>query len=454
MTERTLVAILAGREIGRIMQDRDGSLAFAYDRAWRSLAGAVPLSLSMPLSRPDHRHAVVDAFLWNLLPDDGQVIAAWSRAFHVSPLNAFGLLAHVGEDCAGAVQLARPERVAALQAEQQRDNAWIDDADVARRLRALRQDRGAWRLPGDHGQFSLAGAQRKTALLREGGRWGVPAGRTPTTHILKPPVPGFDGHVENEHLCMALARALGLPTAGTEVMRFEDETAIVVERFDRLVTATLAAEAAAAGDGVRAQSLAGLARTEPILRRHQEDLCQALGLHPRLKYQSDGGPSARHVATLLRAHSGKPDEDVATFLDALAFNWLIGGTDAHAKNFALLHDAGGKVRLAPLYDVGSALPYPSLDQHRLKLSMKVGGTYRLRDIGPRQWRKQAAELDLDPDATADRALALAAALPEQARIVCDGARKDGLSHPIVGRLEAALVERADWCRRVLQGKAA
>jgi serine/threonine-protein kinase HipA len=56
-----------------------------------------------------------------------------------------------------------------------------------------------------------------------------------------PPPTDFDGHVENEHLCLMLARALGLPTARSEIRQFEDVIAIVVERYDRVRIADLAA---------------------------------------------------------------------------------------------------------------------------------------------------------------------------------------------------------------------
>jgi serine/threonine-protein kinase HipA len=117
-----------------------------------------------------------------------------------------------------------------------------------------------------------------------------------------------------------------------------------------------AAEAAA-----RAAGVAALGKTQPVLRLHQEDMCQALGVRPHSKYQNDGGPSPERIADLLRDHSDKPQQDLDTFTDALLFNWLIGGSDGHAKNYSLLHGAGGHVRLAPLYDLASALPYPSLN---------------------------------------------------------------------------------------------
>src|SRR6185295_3454712 len=133
--------------------------------------------------------------------DNAHILDRWGRRFRVSPRNAFALLAHVGEECAGAVQFVRPERVKALRGRARKSVQWLDTADVAERLHALRVDQSAWRQPGDTGQFSLAGAQPKTALLLEKGRWGVPSGRTPTTHILKPPTGGFHGHAENERFC-------------------------------------------------------------------------------------------------------------------------------------------------------------------------------------------------------------------------------------------------------------
>jgi serine/threonine-protein kinase HipA len=422
---RELVALLDSRDVGRVRQDRRGRLTFTYDDRWRRAPDAYPLSLSLPLAASEHGAGPVQAFLWGLLPDNPHILDGWGRRFRVSPRNAFRLLAHVGEECAGAVQFARPERVTALLAGARKTVQWLDVANVADRLRALRADQSAWRQPGDTGQFSLAGAQPKTALLFEKGRWGVPSGRTPTTHILKPPMAELDGHVENEHFCLALARELGLPAAASEVRRFDGEVAIVVERYDRL-------------------SLAG-----GIVRVHQEDVCQALGVMPTRKYESEGGPGIRRITELLRAHSSARDDDLATFLDAIAFNWLIGGSDAHAKNYSLLLAAGGQVRLAPLYDLASVLPYPRIDAHKVTLAMKIGGEYRLRAVGPRQWQKLAAELRLDPAKVRDRVRRLATAIPDAAHTVSRRARESGLRHPIVVRSAEVLAKRAAQCAAAL-----
>jgi serine/threonine-protein kinase HipA len=422
-----LKAILDGTEMGLITRDNRAKLSFTYKEEWRNAENAYPLSISMPLALTQHGHARIDPFLWGLLPDNQMVLEQWARRFHVSARNAFSLISVVGEDCAGAVQFVRPERLEAIIGGAPAEIEWLDEANVAERLRTLREDHSAWRMPRDTGQFSLAGAQPKTALLLENGRWGVPSGRVPTTHILKPPSGEFAGHAENEHFCLELARSLGLPTADSRIMHFQDEVAIVVERYDRV-------------------------RTERGLRRvHQEDICQALGILPTSKYQNEGGPGIRDIVELLRTYSANAAEDVRTFLDSVAYNWLIVGTDAHAKNYSLLIGSGGRVRLAPLYDLASLFPYSQIDIQRVTLSMKLGGEYRLRNIRLRHWRRQAEELGVDADALVHRVDDLAAQLADRVSDVERSMTEEGLTHPLIRRLARRLTARAKTCRRVLAG---
>ena len=216
-------------------------------------------------------------------------------------------------------------------------------------------------LPGDcraiQGQFSLAGAQPKTAFLLQKGRWGVPPGRIPTTHILKPPTGQFDGHAENEHICRMLA-ALAWAYRRRTRRSFGisgEEIAIVIERYDR-------------------QPTLYDTRLVPML----VDVCQALGIMPTRKYQNEGGPTpSQHRRSLAHLFDRIVQADVDAFIAALGFNWLIAGTDAHAKNYSLLLGDPPIVRLAPLYDVASILPYDEFDLHKVKLAMKVGGKYKL-----------------------------------------------------------------------------
>lgn len=401
-----------------------GRLTFRYDEAWRSAPGSYPLSLSMPLIVSEYEHGKIDPWLWGLLPDNENILARWAQRFHVSARNPFALLSTVGEDCAGAVQLVRPDRIAENISDNAEHIEWLTEANVAERLRLLRQDQSAWRVPGDNGQFSLAGAQPKTALLFDGQRWGIPSGRTPTTHILKPPIVAPDGHAENEHLCLMLAREIGLPTAKSQVLWFENEIAIVIDRYDRL-------------------------RVNGIVHRlHQEDLCQALGYPPTMKYQNEGGPGPQAMVEVIRSYSNEPQEDAWTLARALMMNWIIVGTDAHSKNFSMLIGHGGRARLAPLYDIASALPY-NFDPRKLRLATKIGGNYFLDDIGPRQWRKFGTEMRLSADQVLETCVAMARELPAALAKMGARTKAEGLQHPIIAKMINLLSARADRCVRHL-----
>jgi serine/threonine-protein kinase HipA len=421
-----LIGLLDGKEVGRVSRDARGRLRFIYNEDWRNAANAYPLSLSMPLGAKEHGRSVVEAFLWGLLPDNERVLARWAAKFQVSARNVFALVSHVGEDVAGGVQFVTPARFDAIRSGKEDKVQWLDESEIAKRLETLRKDHAAWRLPSDTGQFSLAGVQPKTALLLKDDRWGIPSGRLPTTHILKPPTGQFDGHAENEHICLMLARDLGLPAAQTTVTRFKEEIAIVIERYDRLPEGN------------------------DIIRIHQEDVCQALGIMPTKKYQNERGPGPLDIIQLLRTYSTDREEDLDTFIGALGFNWLIAGTDAHAKNFSLLL-GGRRVRLAPLYDIASILPYGGFDRRKVKFAMKIGGKYKLSQIGLRQWQKFARKVRVEPDELIARLAAMAKQLPDEVNAARVRMHKQGLDASIIERLAAQLIERASECERRLGG---
>ena len=299
-TEQRLHVLLGGRRAGVLAwQPQRQRLSFTYEDGWRQSSDAYPLSLSMPLVAAEHPHAKIEPFLWGLLPDNQEILTRWAQRFQVSPRSPFALLANTGEDCPGAVQLVRPDRLESVHGPRGAGVEWIEEADIANRLRRLREDPSAGRLAQDTGQFSLGGAQPKTALLFQGGRWGVPSGRMPTTHILKPPIPGLAGHVENEHFCLALRVELDVPAASSTVHRFGDEIAIVVERYDRAVTRDLAERTSAEAAGLpadlqkaRVAELRARARALQVLARAQPVPTHA-GLDPSgAARHRDGGPAS------------------------------------------------------------------------------------------------------------------------------------------------------------------
>lgn len=427
MAGESLVVLLEGRPIGEVARAMKGSLRLRYYDSYRNEDEATPMSVSMPSSDQTHGDARITPWMWGLLPDNADVLNRWGRDFSVSISSPYPLLGtQVGHDCAGAVQFCRPSEVDALITRTSAIEP-LTEEQVADRLRSLRVDSTSWLGPGFTGQFSLGGAQAKTALHFGDRRWGVPEGSTPTTHILKPAMPGFEWQDLNEHLCLAAANAAGLRAAKSTIQRFEDETAIVVERFDR---STKGGE---------------------LRRVHQEDICQALSIHPVHKYQSDGGPSAGQLVALVRSvmPAAVAEIDVWRFLDALAFNWLIAGTDAHAKNYGFLL-SGTQTRLAPLYDIASLLPYDTSNGHGVKLAMKIGADYKLRRTDRRSaWEAAADGMKLDRDKVVSRVFDLAQRLPDAIQSVADDPGVVQLKTDFAERLAELIAARCAHCVSVL-----
>ena len=421
----SLAVLLDESVAGTLTRLSGGRLRFDYDDEYRRRADATPLSVSMPVQVRSHRDRAITPWLWGLLPDNEAVLARWARQFHASASSPFSLLAApVGEDCAGAVRFIASEEAERL-LQRAGDVAWLTEDEVAERLRELRADSTAWLGRSFTGQFSLAGAQAKTALLFQDGRWGVPSGATPTSHILKPAVAGLDDHDLNEHLCLDAARRAGLIAARTRVGHFGGESAIVVDRYDRV-------------------QIGG-----KIVRVHQEDLCQAFGFPPSKKYQNEAGPGPTQIVELLRNSmpARAADDAVWRFIDALAWNWLIAGTDAHAKNYSLLL-AGNEVRLAPLYDIASALPY-GMHEKKLRLAMKLGGHYDVF-ASRNPWPRAAAELAVDADALTNRVQDLAARTPDA---FADAASTDevrDLKRDLAPRLVDLVCKRVTRCAALLK----
>lgn len=375
-----------GQHVGQWRISGQGEDSFQYASAWMEAAEARPLSLSLPLpldaNAPPLRGARVRNYFDNLLPDSESIRARLQARFHTASKGAFDLLQAIGRDCVGAVQLlpegAFPGEVLRIDVEP------LDEAGVERMLRAAvaapaRAFGGA--ADADEFRISIAGAQEKTALTRHEGRWCRPLGATPTTHIFKLPL-GLVGNrqadmrtsVENEWLCARLLEEFGVPVAACEIARFGEQKVLVVERFDRR-----------------------LARSGNYwLRLPQEDFCQATATSPALKYEADGGPGLVDIARILQS-AETPATDLRILLKAQLLFWLLAATDGHAKNFSLFLLAGGRYRLAPLYDVLSAWPVAGpgpnrLDPARLRLAMALRGRnvhYRLRDIQRRHFNATA-----------------------------------------------------------------
>lgn len=410
----SLTVWMNGEHVGEWTTLRTGTPVFRYEASWVQSPSARALSLSLPITADrELRGEAVDHYFDNLLPDSSEIRRRIRTRFQTRSADAFDLLSAIGRDCAGAVQLLpsdqTPEGWNRIAAEPLTDagvEATLREVTVATPLGAEEQNEF---------RISLAGAQEKTALLRMARKWFRPTGATPTTHILKLPLGvvgnfqgDFSASVENEWLCGQLLRELRLPVAESEIARFGEQPVLVVTRFDRRWSGVTAGE-------VERRSFKPTRRTW-IARLPQEDFCQASGLPPTQRYESEGGPSIQSSLGIL-AGSTHPDQDQTTFLLAQLSFWLLAAIDGHGKNFSIFHHRGASYGLTPLYDVLSAWPVighgrNELPLERAKLAMAVRSRrphHRIDEITGRHWRELAERV-----AVADlwtRMQALVAELP-------------------------------------------
>ena len=332
---------LHGNRAGRLERRSQAKLSFALRRRL-GRGGGLP-DLTQPAGAgAGLRSRAVRSVLRGTAA--GDFLKAISRTLHVSARNPFQLLAEIGGECAGG-DLGRAGRgpVPGKAASRPR---WLSEGELGALLGDLPDRPLLGTIDEEDGfRISLAGAQDKVGVLFDGRRIGLSRGRPPSTDIVKAPIPGVFEPVANEAFC-GTAAAVGLDVAAATPRSAAGQEYLLVHRYDR--------DEAARPDG----------------RIHQEDFCQALGLVPAVKYENEGGPKVADCAGLISRHSAAPARDIIAFLDALLFNFAIGNNDAHSKNYSLLLDGNGAVRLAPLYDL---LSIAVIEGASRALAMRYGG---------------------------------------------------------------------------------
>lgn len=328
--------------LGRISQARRGSkLMFEYGDAVVAERELNTPYLSCSLPVVEGRHAA-GPFLEGLLPE-GDHRNALARAAGVLSTDVRGLLARYGRDVAGAVTIVERDlpRADTSAEPYSAESLDLEVTGLASRPLAVYED----------SELSLAGMQNKMLLVQTPEGWARPVHGYPSTHILKLDDRFRPGLVRAECAALALARAAGLQAAEAEVVTVAGVECLITRRFDR---------APASGHEPR--------------RVHQEDACQALGAAVRFdgrgKYELEGGPTLRGIASLLASWAVDPDVEQLRLLDHVLFTVAIGNADAHGKNVAMLHPRPGEIVLAPLYDTVPTCLWPTL---RNEAAMTVGG---------------------------------------------------------------------------------
>ncbi len=359
MTDKLHVELF-GRHVGElgiageVRSPEDWRFTYAAD--YLVAARHAALSVSLPLRAEPFVGAVVRNWFGNLLPE-GPVREAIAARLRVPVWDDFEILAAIGGECAGAVSITSPGRVAT-----QPLNVSLDLETL---LAAQGDETGeaSLALIGTPRRLSLAGAQDKIAVvLGTDGSIRLPAIGEITTHILKPDSLRIRGLRDFEAFGLALARAVGLTVAPSSLVAVAGHKALLVERYDRY-----------------------RGENDCLARMHQEDFCQALGYPSELKYEAGGGPTLAMCADMIRQRLRLGPVAVQAFLDWVIFNVVIGNADAHAKNLALLCDLEGRRHLAPFYDL---VPTIAISDRLVERSpaLRIGNADRIDTVGPGDWR--------------------------------------------------------------------
>lgn len=362
--------------------------SLVYDAHWVAKPDAFPLSPALPFQPSAAGHAVgaVKRFVENLLPE-GRALDITATTYRVSKSNIYALISALGTETTGAFRFWRSGEVPPVVAAKPPREVTREELDQ----RIAERDQIPMAVWDGKVRMSIAGVQDKLMIYLDhppgdGGRLFLVEPPLASTHILKPdPARRVTPHlVVNEHFCMSLARRMKLPVAEVGIYR-TPRPVLVVRRFDRVVA-----------PGV------GAGANEPTVQRlHIIDACQASDLPESHKYERNlgSGEHARNIREgvsfemLFERVEQTVNKAVArmTLLRWALFQFLIGNSDAHGKNFSFFVRREG-LDPAPWYDLVSIAQYPGIDH---ELAMAWGDAFALDEVGAFQLADFAQRCGID-----------------------------------------------------------
>jgi serine/threonine-protein kinase HipA len=352
-------------------EGRDDRWGLSYAEPWVADAQSYPLSPALPLVRPvaDYASASIKRFIEHLLPE-GRALDVAVAYNGLAKTNVFGLIWALGAETAGALRFTGDVAAETAAGDPVLREIPLQELDQ----RIAEREHVPLTVWDGKVRMSVAGLQDKLLVyldrpLLEGGRiFLVDGQRLASTHILKPDTgnPKTPHLAVNEHFCMSLARRMGLPAAEVGMLR-TPRPVLVVRRFDRDV-----------------EDAGGSPR---VHRRHIIDACQVCDLPVTFKYERNLGsaPAVRHIrdGVSFERLFGCADlsaNKAAARLGMLRwalFQFLIGNSDAHGKNFSFFVRPGGLLEPTPWYDLVSVLQYDSFDT---ELAMAYGDVFSHAEV--------------------------------------------------------------------------
>ena len=340
---------LYGLQVG-VLRLVNGKMEFTYDEGVQN-----QISLSLPLQKEPFKEKACRAFFGGLLPENTNMRELLAKKYNINVNDDFKLLKEIGRDCAGALSFHEMEEPQKHYQMVKIEGSILSEEELKKYLEEL-----PYR-PYLGKRLSLAGAQEKTAICVIDDKIALPDDDVPTTHIIKTALPKYSQSIQNEYICMKAAKEMGLDVADVEIRKAEDIYFLLIKRFDRKYSNNLECE-----------------------RILQEDFAQSLGVQARDKYKV----TFRDCLKVLN-QTATPANSKLKFVKQVIFNYLIGNTDAHAKNFSV-YLTQGDISLTPAYDLLCSSIY-DCDQ---RIAMKIGKAKYYAEVEAEDWEVFAHDLDI------------------------------------------------------------
>ena len=357
--------------VGTISGSDRTDARFCYSADYLSAAGT-PISISLPVQEAPFSPEQTACYFEGLLPEGftRRTVAQW---MHVDEANYLSILHGLGRECLGAICISEADETVAASYEE-------INASQIRALAAEGVAKSSELVTQSH--LSLTGASGKVGLYYDAPSqtWYLPRGTAPSTHIIKQSHVRLEALVSNEMLSLMTAKRCQLETPASFIVNTgygkDSEVLFATQRYDRLFEDNNPA-------------IDFLPRP---YRLHQEDFAQALGIPSSEKYEKAPRGYMKAMFDILRHYSADPVTDQLKLWDIIVFDYLIGNTDAHIKNFSLLYGKDLRsIRLAPAYDLISTTIYESSTR---EMSFYVGNALLIDEITESSFREAAAEIHI------------------------------------------------------------
>lgn len=353
------------QNVGKISGTSFNDACFIYDEAYLRCPQSHAISISLPLSKKAFSPKETRNYFEGFLP------GGFNRKYLINSLQIdnndyISLLKNFSNEYLGAIKISNEST------EEDFDYKLIDLGELDFQ-------------ESNKSNFSLSGACRKVNLYydEKNNKWYLPGGGAPGNYIIKRCNDSYENQIINEQLCLITAQKLGIEIPASFIIKNENKQnptfLFASKRYDCYSDA----------------NSKFVENLSVPYRLHQEDFSQVLGINLSEKYEPEGKHYLKLIFDILRLYSSNPIKDQKAFWKMCIFNYFIGNTDNHIKNYSLVYSKDlSSVKLAPFYDVMSTLIYENVTR---KMAFRINQKTNIDEITREDFKKESKLIDLDEE---------------------------------------------------------